>query len=314
MRSLNDLEGFCDYLVKMYGSPRASTEEQKAAEFRKLYLKDLPTNVRALRAVAGCFGICLKELEKMPRNVRGYHEICDGRKYIYYRAKDSASGIENTILHELREMMETVFGQIQPGYEALRTSARHIAANRFASAVLLPEDEFRERVYQTGFDVISLSRIYSKSYSQILLRMGEVFEGRVFFYGALYESDDAEGEEWAVTYWSGSRNGETNPNIFDIDGPFPKKGGRALPGSLVDRAVKTKKPHLSNKITLNRAWRLEGGLIALAQPMVDSAEIEKVAMVVMKASDGHLLKPQIDVLKPVTMEVIPASLGGKDGH
>ena len=316
MRSLNDLEGFCEYLVGKYGNPRASTEEQKAEEFRQIYLRDLPANVRALRAVASCFGVHLKELEKMPRNVRGYHEMCGGRKCIYYRRNDTASGIENTILHELREMMETVFVQTEPGYEPLRTSARHIAANRFASAVLLPGGEFRERAYQTGFDVISLSGTYSKSCSQILLRMGEVLQGRLFFYGALYEPDDAEGKEWAVTYWSGSLNGETKPSIFGINGPFPKKGKRALPGSLVDKAVKTKMPYLSGKITLNHAWSFsDERLIALVQPMVDTgAEVEKVALIIMKSSDSHLLQPQIDAIKPISLEGVPASLGGKDGH
>jgi len=130
---------------------------------------------------------------KMPRNMRGYHEIItdgkvvDGRKIIYYREDDTASGIENTILHETREIMEHIFPEVCPGYCPLRTLATHLAANRFATAVLLPRKSFESKMYETGLDVVALADFYQKSCSQVLLRMGEVLQGRLFFYGALYE-------------------------------------------------------------------------------------------------------------------------------
>lgn len=312
MKSLGFFEDFCDHLIRKYGDPISSTEDQKAEEFRRRYLRDLPINQKSIMAITSCLDIKLKGLERMPRNVRGYHEICGGEKCLYYRLDDTPSGIQNTILHEIREMMETLFARVKPDYTPLKTSARHIAANRFASAVLLPEEKFRDRAFETGLDVVALSQMFSKSHAQILLRIGEVLQGRLFFYGALYEPDDAEGEDWAVTYWTGSQNGETKPGLFDMGGPFPKKGMRALPGSLVDMAVKTRMPHLSGKITLNRAWNFnDEGFIALAQPILETGTgVEKVALIVMKASDRGLLKPQIDSTKPITLEDIPASFGG----
>lgn len=299
----NDLKGFCDHLVRVFGSPGASSEEQKAEEFRRVYLRSLPLNLKLVRAVASCCGIELHGLEKMPRNVRGYHEICNGRKLIYYRKDDTVSGIQNTILHEMREMMETVFAA-EAGYEPLRTSARHLAANRFATAVLLPEAEFRTKVLETGFDVMGLSRDYSKSCSQVLLRMGEVLQGRLFFYGALYEPDDAEGNKWAVTYWTGSRNEEAESNLYGLDGLFPKRGRRALPGSVIEMAVKSGKPHLVRRIALtDEADYFDENLTALAQPMiVEGNEVEKVALVVLLARESRLLEPLVSRLEPIVVE------------
>ena len=74
-------------------------------------------------------------------------------------------------------MMETLFAEVYPDYAPLRTSVRHIAANRFAAAALLPRSDFEKKAYYTGFNVVELSRLYSKSCSQVLLRMGEVLAG-----------------------------------------------------------------------------------------------------------------------------------------
>lgn len=304
MKASNDLRGFCVHLVRKFGSPGASSEEQKAEEFRRVYLRNLPLNLKSIRAVASSCGAEIRGLEKMPRNIRGYHEICNGRLYVYYRNDDTVSGIQNTILHELREMMETLFSTIVPGYEPLRTSARHLAANRFATAVLLPEDEFRADVFNSGFDVQGLSHKYSKSVSQVLLRMGEVLQGRLFFYGALFEPDDPEAKEWAVTYWTGSCNEDAEANVYGLDGLFPKRGRQALPGSLVDLTVGSGKAHLVQRIKLGGPDDFDSGeLVALAVPILgEGAGIEKVALVALLSHDIQRLEPQIERINPAVIE------------
>ena len=174
MQSFSDLGNFCAHIVRKYGSPRAATEEQKADEFRRVYLNKLPPDLTTLRAVASACGIELNGVDegRMPRNLRGYHDVYGSRRNIYYRNGDAISGIENTVLHEIREMMETLFVEVDPGYEPLRTSARHAVANRFAADVLLPSPDFSKRAYETGLDIVELARLYSKSCSQVPLRMG----------------------------------------------------------------------------------------------------------------------------------------------
>ncbi|WP_244881604.1 hypothetical protein [Dehalogenimonas alkenigignens] len=201
-------------------------------------------------------------------------------------------------------MMETLFSTIEPGYEPLRTSARHLAANRFATAVLLPEEKFKADVFSSGFDVYGLSQTYSKSASQVLLRMGEVLQSRLFFYGALFEPDDPEGQEWAVTYWTGSSNEDAEANVFGLDGLFPKRGRRALPGSLIDLTIKSGKAHLVRRITLGGPEDFDDGeLVALAVPIVGEATgIEKVALVVLLSRDVRLLEPQIERINPEIIE------------
>jgi hypothetical protein len=300
MQSFSNLRMFCEHVVRKHGEPTDVSEEQLAEDFRTVYLKGLPLNLRTLRAAAAGCGIKLSELEKMPENVRGYHEVYGDSKNIYFKKGDAQSGIENTILHEIREMMETLFAEVQPSYAPLRTSARHIAANRFAAAVLLPRSDFESKIYDTGFNVIELSRLYSKSCSQVLLRMGEVLQGKLFMYAALYEPDVKN--EWHVAYWTGCSNDiDPDANVYGGDGLFPRRGRAVAPGSLVDRVIKMRKPHLAQHITLFDGLD-EDGLIAIARPQMISGVLAKVALVVLLEQNRDLLLPQMERSKPTVVE------------
>jgi hypothetical protein len=303
LEGLSSLNLFCHYIVSRYGSPDEASEEQKAEEFREVYLKGLPADLKTLTAVAASCGIALEENERMPRNLRGFHDVYDGgARKIYYRKGDTPSGIENTILHELREMMEPIFAEICPGYQPLRTTACHLAANRFAAAVLLPRKTFLEMVYATGLDVIFLSGLYSKSCSQILLRMGEVLQGKLFFYGALYEIVDNPEARWMVTYWTRSYNEECpEANVHGIDALFPRKGRPVASGSLVERAIQRKRACVAPHIGIVDDETADG-LVAIAQPFIASGStLSKVALVVLLQRDGKLLEPQIQHTRPIVL-------------
>lgn len=300
MQSFSNLRIFCEHVVRKHGEPDGVSEEQLAEDFRTVYLKGLPLNLRTLKAVAASCGIKLSGLEKMPENLRGYHEVYGDNKNIYFKKGDALSGIQNTILHEIREMMETLFAEVQPDYSPLKTSARHIAANRFAAAVLLPRSDFVQKIYDTGFNVIELSRLYSKSCSQVLLRMGEVLHGKLFMYAALYEPDAKN--EWHVTYWTGCSNDtDTDANVYGGDGLFPRKGRAVVTGSLVDLVIRGEKPYLAQRITLLDDT-YEDGLVAIARPLIISGVLTKVALVVLLDQNRDLLLPQIDRSRPTIVE------------
>lgn len=309
MENLSDLSLFCMVLVKDCGSPGALSEEQKAEEFRKTYLRDLPLNVTTIKAAARACGINLVSMSKMPRNVRGYNEmlidekIVDSKKTIYYRENDTASGIENTILHETREMMERIFPEVCPGYCPLRTLATHLAANRFAAAVLLPRKSFESKMYKTGLDVVALADFYQKSCSQVLLRMGEVLQGRLFFYGALYELLPDVEPDWMVTYWTRSWNEEfPEANVHGAEFLFPRKRHQVIPGSLVSRVIEEGKPYFVRRITLLEDDD-EEGLAAIAQPYAPRGDIlTKVALVVILGRDRKLIEPQLEGTGPIAIE------------
>jgi len=315
VKSFSDLGNFCEYIVKRYGSPGAASEDEKAEEFRKIYLRNLSPNLRTLRAVASVCGVKLNSLdgEKLPQNLRGYHEVFGGNRNIYYKKNDTVSGIENTILHELREMIEPIFAEVCPGYEPLRTIAIHLAANSFATAVLLPKADFEEKVYETGFDAIALSEIYSKSCSQVLLRMGEVLRGKLFFYAALYEKDETTRTDWRVTYWTGSHNEDIpEANVYGADGFFPKKGHEVAAGSPVDKVIQTGKTHLVNHIAFSEDVD-DSGLVAIAQPMMlPASKPGKIAIIMMLKSDSRNLEPQIAKLNPVVIEKVRISISEKE--
>jgi hypothetical protein len=303
---LSNLQLFCETIVRKYGDPGRATEEQKAREFRDVFLSKFRLNLKTLGAVAASCGLTLDGLEdgRMPRNLRGYHEVYGNKKYIYFRKDDTLSGAMNTILHEIREIMENIFVEMHPDYEPLRTSARHIAANRFASAVLLPREEFTARVYETGLDVIELAGMYSKSYSQVLLRVGEVLQGKLFFYAALYEPGIEEDSPWKVTYRTGGVNNEDpDANVHGLNSFFPKKGGEVVPGSLVDMTIKEGKSHMAEFVTLIDEMDDEG-LVAIAHPLMIKDRAAKVVLVALMGRDRDILTPQINRVNPVVIEMI----------
>ena len=303
MKSYSDLHRFCQHVVDKYGSPEQASEDDKAGEFRAFYLPGRQINLKTLKSVASACGIRLNGLEEkgLPANLRGYHDVYNGNKNIYYRRGDSLSGIENTILHEFREMIEPVFAEVCPDYEPLRTLAVHMAANRFASSVLLPRESFAAKVYHSGLDVIALSSFYHKSCAQVLLRMGEVLRGKLCFYAALYEHSK-ETDGWSVAYWTGSRNEECpEANVSGLFGFIPKKGHPPQDDSLVDRVIKTGKPHMVRHITLIDEVE-DDGLTAIAQPLLMDGALSKVPLMVLLESESDKLNPQVKRIKPVIIE------------
>ena len=303
MGSLSDLSTFCLHLVNKYGRPDLASEEQKAEEFRQVYFGDLPVNKRTLGAVARACGLSISA-RPMPHNVRGYHEMVGGRMSLYYREDDCKRGIENTIPHEIREMMEHVCADLCPDYRPLRTSAVHLAANRFATALLLPRDEYRSRAYQTGFDVIALGKLYPRSYSQLLLRIGEVVEGELFLYGALYELvpyPGASDPRMVVTYWTSSINNRQPWANFEGASPlFARRGHGVAPGFPVAEAVRRKRPQIADRIPASEDG--ETDLTALSQPILHGSEVVGATLVVGLRQDREVLRPQIELVQPDHME------------
>ena len=300
MKNPSDLRNFCYCLVRKYGSPDEASEEQKANEFRQYYLRDLPPSVKALRAVASCCGCKLDSSDRMPENMRGYNHVVNGTNNIVIKDGDTVSGIQNTILHEIREIMEGIFPRVCRDYRPLKTSAKHYAANKFATAVLLPEESFTRKVYETGFDVIELASSYSKSCSQVLLRIGEVLRGKLFFYAGMYEPDPDN--NWRVTYWTGGNNHhDPEANVCGLDSFFPRKNRAVAPGSLVEMTIKEGKPHLVEQIMLLDDMDDEG-LVAIANPLMIQGQPAKVILTVLLSHNRGLLSPQVQKLNPVTVE------------
>jgi len=299
MQNPADLRSFCYYLVQKYGSPDSASEEQKGDDFRRYYLNNLPPSIKALRTVARCCGLDLDSSDQMPENLRGYNQVVNGKNNIIIKDGDTVSGMQNTILHEIREIMEGVFPSLCPDYKPLKTSAKHYAANKFAAAVLLPEENFTRKIYKTGFDVIELANSYSKSCSQVLLRIGEVLQGKLFFYAGMYEPN-AEGK-WRVTYWTGSSNHiDAEANVSGLENFFPRKNNTVAPGSLVDMTIREAKPHFVEQITL--LDDTDDGLVAIANPLMIQDSPTKVVLTVLLSNNKRLLLPQIERINPIVVE------------
>jgi len=293
----NNLRLFCEHILEKHQSLDDVTSEMLADEFRDMFLNDIPVSPKMLEVVAESLGIKVSA-GPTPKGIRGYNDIYDGKMNIYYKNDDCRSGKENTILHEIRELMEHVFSDICPGYQPLRTLAVHNAANRFAAAVLLPREEFRNKVYETGFDIVALGELYWKSCAQIIIRISEVLQGEIFYYGALYEPFRIVHPDYRVTYWSASSNEDHLSVSAQL---FPKKGRSAVRGSLIDEAVQRRVPCLVERIITADTENI-GQLTAIARPVIFGDTIYRVPIVAVLRQDRDVIQPQIDRVYP---EVLP---------
>ena len=292
----NNLRLFCEYVLQRHQNLDDVTSETLADEFRSMFLRDLSVSPKMLEVVAESLGIKVSA-GPTPKGVRGYNDMFEGKMNIYYKNDDCRSGKENTILHEIRELMEHMFVEICSDYQPLRTSAVHNAANRFAAAVLLPREEFHNKVYETGFDIVALGEFYWKSCAQIIIRIAEVLQGEMFYYGALYEPVRSINPEYRVTYWSASSNED---NLSLTAHLFPRKGRSAVSGSLVDESVQRRVPCLVERIITSEAENV-GHLTAIAQPIIYGDTIYKVALVAVLRQDRDAIQPQIERVNPVVI-------------
>jgi hypothetical protein len=166
---------------------------------------------------------------------------------------------------------------------------------------VLPYETFTNKVYETGLDIIELATYYAKSCSQVLLRIGEVLNGKYFFYGALYERD-SEQDTWLLNYRTLCPSLFGEPNIGELGAFFPTKGTTITPDSLVHMAIKERKPYLVRIITLldgpPQKGKTREGLVALARPLLTSGIPTRVALVVVLGRNRDLLEPQIKRITP----------------
>jgi hypothetical protein len=290
----NNLRLFCEHILERYPSLDDVTSEILADEFRDMFLSDLPVSPKTLEAVAESLGIKVSA-GPTPKGVRGYNDMFEGKMNIYYKNDDCRSGKENTILHEIRELMEHVFNEMCPDYQPLRTLAVHNAANRFAAAVLLPREEFQNKVYETGFDIVALGEFYWKSCAQIIIRIAEVLQGGMFYYGALYEPFRIVRPEYRVTYWSASSNEDELSISSQL---FPRKGRSVVSGSLVDEAIQRRVPCLVERIVTSETENV-GHLTAIAQPIIYGDTIYRVTLVAVLRQDRDAIQPQVERVNPV---------------
>jgi len=136
----------------------------------------------------------------------------------------------------------------------------------------------------------------------VLLRIGEVLQGEIFFYGALYENGSDGNPDWQVTYWTRSLNEEVPEANARVPGHFfPRKGHLVIPNSLIELAILSGRPHLIEHISLTEDID-EDGLVAIAHPLVRSGKVTKVALVVLHERDRRKLRPQIGKINPVIIE------------
>jgi len=82
---------------------------------------------------------------------------------------------------------------------------------------------------------------------------------------------------------------------------FPAKKQAVVTGSLVEMTIKAGKSHMVEYITLLDDMEDEG-LTAIANPLLIQDQPTKVILMVLLSHNRELLSPQVERIKPVTVE------------
>ncbi|MBD3342426.1 MAG: ImmA/IrrE family metallo-endopeptidase [Candidatus Lokiarchaeota archaeon] len=308
--SIND---FCRYIFDKYEDLHLISEETMAKEFRKFYR--LPKIVSLSELYNLCKRLGIKKLEGMDfltRKLRGFHDRYKKGEYaVYYSNNDWQGAKEHTILHELREIISETFEKIHKGYK--KPSNLEFLANEFAAAVLMPQQDFLNAIYETGFDALKIREMFFRSYSSAVLRMASVLYGKQRFIGVLYEKvnpmDHLENnfeskifgkpqplETTYVIKKPKIKRGKNNGRILWC--MLPRKDRYFEDGSLADECFTQGRSIYRDRV---KGFDLFGDdeFSFIARPVIWKSGISKVILIGVPYKDRNLLDKQIQDINPV---------------
>lgn len=178
---------FCRGLVERYRNPGTISPETLARAFASHFQCFPPVDLDVLIGMAESLGIPVSA-ESMPGGLRGFHHGSEGNYAIFYREGEWVGSVRHTILHEVGEIIEKTLAALQPDYRPPTGTDLEIRVNKFAAAVLLPRNGFRQLALTSAFNPLHLQQHYGQACSSILLRLAEVFDEEIPLQVIMYEN------------------------------------------------------------------------------------------------------------------------------
>lgn len=241
-------------------------------------------------------GVPLIESVDLPAGVDGFNQSYNGYREIILDAANSGPP-EFRLLHELREVMEVILCSFSSEYQMPSPGTVNFQASRFAAAVLAPLAMFRRIAKKTGLDPCALREKFPRPYAAILLRLQEVFGGRLPLLGAIYEPD-AEGQ-WRVKYsirTHGRRSAKWRPTHTRLP-----KGAPIRPGSPEHVALQMRRPMYCERLPGTAFFGVED-LTVIVRPVLWGQRVAKIISLAVQVPDGEVFRPQVDAVAPLCLD------------
>ena len=293
MSMIGTLDEFCDELMRDESPARRLEPESLAADFPRFFGLSGRPRLDELTQVFERAGIGTVSPARLPRALRGIHyTLADERYAIHYQEDQWEGASEYTLLHEAYEIVhETLWKR---GHDQPPERKVCLEADRFAAAVLMPEDIFDAYARASGLDVVALRGVFRCSYAAAAIRLGEVMDRQPLFV-ALYERDEAgdpanwpEGTEphalrAKVVKRTAGFAPPASPLLCGCRGGIPHRNSPLRSGSLAEQAIQTGRGEYAE----------EEGIAVATRPVLWKGQVAKVAVVAVPFKDRAVLAPQL---------------------
>ena len=285
--------GFCRDLLDDHEQGRRLDPEIIAARFVDYFRVSARPSLEELEALVRQAGFGEVAEMSLEEGMKGVHFGRPGEEYhIYYRDELWQGSKEYTVLHEIYEIMHETLCEMHSGTKPPKKVCRE--ANRFAAAVLMQPEGFRELAEAWGLDVAALQREYRYAYAAVALRLAEVVR-RTPLLVVVYERPDRRdparwpaGDDVAALRVKVVRRtaGLGPPRSQLVTGRrsgVPNKGKRIPTGSLAELAAHS-----------GRAEYAEAdGLAVVARPVYWKGRLAKMIIVAVPSAYRAALAPQV---------------------
>ena len=165
--------GLCRDLLDDHEQGRRLDPEIIAARFVEYFQISARPDLDELTGLVRRAGFGEVAEMSLEEGLKGVHFGTPGEEYhIYYRDELWQGSKEYTVPHEIYEIMHETLCEMHSGTKSPKKVCRE--ADRFAAAVLMQPEGFRELAQAWRLDVTALQREYRYAYAAVALRLAEV--------------------------------------------------------------------------------------------------------------------------------------------
>ena len=299
------LDSFCHSLMNG-GAPKTRLQPAAIArEFVDFFGLSVFPDLDEIKTLLEGNGVATVVFSNDTRGVRGYHTGEKNGEYeIVIDASEWAGAQEHTTLHETYEIVRERLCDLYPHMGAPQGKRKCGQADRFAAAALMQPEVFSLFAEVSGFDVVTLKRMYERAYSSLTIRLAEVVRHQPLL-AVLYEGKAEKGhwdryaaaspEEFTakvVARTPGFSLRTSKRPLSCLRGLLPRRDYPPAAGSVAERVILTGNPVYVERVSGYDLWRADDICVA-ARPVTWHGRLAKVAVVAVPLRDRSVLLPQL---------------------
>ena len=314
---LDSFDSFCAEILERHDWPGNISADKLASLFvRHFSLPDFP-RFEDLDVLIRDTGVGTIVKTALPTGLRGAHfETLAGHYVIHYSEDDWERAREHTVLHEVYEILQGKFKSLESSYRPPKRPRICRHADRFAAAVLIQPEMFRLFAEQSGFDVISLQKMYGRSYASVALRISEVTTDQPVLVAVYSRHDLDQPDEWeeppsegdfAATLVATTQPFKLAgvaprryPFVFP-SGRIPKKGQVPAPDTAVANVIASGRSVSADRVSGYRNHP-ESDATVLARPVKWHGRLARVVLVATPWTLRGALTPQLANANPIRID------------